>query len=129
LRSASEISGRSAKAFWAILRKPRRSPYNIQSKLTLYFSQNTTTECVLGFLYIKELGRDVMQIARMTTPRLETGKFARPPVDWQNNRRLFQALKIAIDRWLTGLEEQLDLKSLTDEALDPATFGRAVADA
>jgi hypothetical protein len=76
----------------------------------------------------KELGRDIMQIARMTTAALETGKFARPAINWQNDSRLFEALKVAVESWLTGLEGKLDLKSLTDETLHPVTFGRATAE-
>jgi predicted phage gp36 major capsid-like protein len=77
----------------------------------------------------KELGHDIMHLARMMTQRLETGKWARPAINWQNDSRLFEALKVGVESWLTRLAAQLDLKSLTNEALDPVTFGRATADA
>jgi hypothetical protein len=75
----------------------------------------------------KELARDIMQIARMTTLRLESGKHARPAINWQNDSRLFESLKFAVESWLAGLAEGLDLKSHTSVNLDPATFGRANA--
>jgi hypothetical protein len=78
----------------------------------------------------KELARDIMQIARMTTLRLETGKYASPAINWQNDARLFEGLKVSVESWLTGLAERLDLKSHTStENVDPVTFGKAKADA
>jgi hypothetical protein len=76
----------------------------------------------------KELARDIMQIARMTTLKLESGKYARPAINWQNDARLFEALKVSVECWLTGLTNQLDLKSHTStENVDPVTLGRANA--
>jgi hypothetical protein len=76
----------------------------------------------------KELARDIMQIAWLTTLRRESGRYARPAVDWQHDTRLFEALKVGVESWLTGLADRLDLKSHTStENVDPVTLGKSNA--
>jgi hypothetical protein len=74
----------------------------------------------------KELGRDLMWIAHMVT---EGSKWALPEgATWSHDQRLFQALRVAVDAWLSDLAGHLNLQPLSEEAqLDPVLLGKSTA--
>jgi hypothetical protein len=73
----------------------------------------------------KELGRDIMQLARMIT---EGSKWALPKeTTWATDKRLFEALKVSIDAWMSALASRLDLSE--GAQLDPITLGQSNAHA
>jgi hypothetical protein len=74
----------------------------------------------------KELGRDIMWLAHLVT---EGSKWALPEgTTWVTDKRLFEALKVAIDTWMTDLAGHLDLQSPSEGAqLDPMTLGKSNA--
>jgi predicted phage gp36 major capsid-like protein len=74
----------------------------------------------------KELGRDIMWLAHMV---VEGSKWALPEgTTWATDKRLFEALKVAMDAWMTDLAGRLDLQSLSEGAqIDPVTLGKSNA--
>jgi predicted phage gp36 major capsid-like protein len=74
----------------------------------------------------KELAKDIMWLAHMVT---EGSKWALPEgATWATDERLFQALKVSVDAWMTDLAGRLNLQRLSESAqLDPVTLGKSNA--
>jgi predicted phage gp36 major capsid-like protein len=74
----------------------------------------------------KELAKDIMWLAHMVT---EGSKWALPDgATWATDERLFQALKVSVDAWMTDLAGRLNLQRLSEGAqLDPVTLGKSNA--
>jgi TraY domain-containing protein len=67
-----------------------------------------------------DFARDVMWLAKMVSTDGAT---------WCTDEKRFQALRVAIDKRLTFLADRLDLKPLSKIAIDPESFGTAIAQA
>jgi hypothetical protein len=73
----------------------------------------------------KEFGRDMMWLAHQA-------KWALPDAatwaTWATHERLLEALKVAIDVWMTDLAGRPDLQPLPEGVqLDPVTLGKSIA--
>jgi hypothetical protein len=70
----------------------------------------------------KEFGRDMMWLAH-------GAKWAPLPdgVTWATDEVLFQALKVSVDGWMTGLASRLNLQPLSKGQFDPVTLGKSNA--
>jgi hypothetical protein len=70
----------------------------------------------------KEFGRDMMWLAHMAKWPLPGG------ATWATQERLFQALKVSVDEWMTNLAGHLSLQPLPEGVqLDPVTLGKSNA--
>jgi hypothetical protein len=70
----------------------------------------------------KEFGRDMMWL-------VHGAKWAPLPdgVTWATDEALFQALKVSVDEWMTGLAGRLNLQPLSKGQFDPVTLGKSNA--
>jgi hypothetical protein len=70
----------------------------------------------------KEFGRDMMWL-------VHGAKWEPLPdgVTWATDEGLFQALKVSVDEWMTGLAGRLNLQPLSKGQFDPVTLGKSNA--
>jgi hypothetical protein len=75
----------------------------------------------------KEFAKDIMWLAHLVT---EGSKRSLPEgATWATDERIFQALKVSVETWMTDLAGCLNLQPLSEGAIswDPVTLGKSTA--
>ena len=70
----------------------------------------------------QDLGRDVMWLAHMIK---DSARWTSREASWTDDPRLFEALKVAVETWLSEFKGPLEPQAVEGPQIDPVTLGKA----